>query len=67
MWRFKPETGLETNQLFRVKHDRTGNQAPMIGIFPDQMAPVVRINWEGERFIEPMLGAFLDSTIRPPQ
>jgi putative SOS response-associated peptidase YedK len=29
-------------KLFRVQHDRTGNLPPFPGIFPDQMAPIVR-------------------------
>jgi putative SOS response-associated peptidase YedK len=35
--------------LFGVKHDRAGNLPPLPGIFPDQMAPIVRISAEGER------------------
>jgi putative SOS response-associated peptidase YedK len=33
-------------RLFRVQHDRTGNLPSFPGIFPDQMAPIVR-NAEG--------------------
>jgi putative SOS response-associated peptidase YedK len=35
--------------LFGAKHDRSGNLAPLPAIFPDQMAPIVRINADGER------------------
>ncbi len=31
-------------RLFRVKHDRTGNLPSLPGIFPDQLAPVVRMD-----------------------
>jgi FtsP/CotA-like multicopper oxidase with cupredoxin domain len=34
--------------LFKVVRDTTGNLPPLPAIFPDQVAPVVRIN-EGER------------------
>ena len=34
---------------FRARHDRTGNLPLFPGIFPDQMAPVVRIDANGER------------------
>lgn len=36
-------------ELFRVTRDLTGNLASRPSIFPDQMAPVVRTNAEGER------------------
>ena len=29
--------------LFAVKHDRAGNLPPLPAIFPDQMAPIVRV------------------------
>ena len=35
--------------LFRARHDRTGNLPPFPGIFPDQTAPIVRAGLEGER------------------
>jgi putative SOS response-associated peptidase YedK len=35
--------------LFAVKHDRAGNLPPLPAIFPDQMAPIVRIGADGER------------------
>jgi putative SOS response-associated peptidase YedK len=35
--------------LFDVKHDRAGNLPPMPAIFPDQMAPIVRLGADGER------------------
>jgi putative SOS response-associated peptidase YedK len=34
--------------LFRAKHDRTGN-LPLYSIFPDQAAPIVRGGSDGER------------------
>ena len=34
--------------LFKIGRDTTGNLPPLPAIFPDQMAPVVRVN-EGER------------------
>ena len=34
---------------FRAQHDRTGNLPLFPGIFPDQMAPIVRAGPEGER------------------
>ncbi len=35
--------------LFAVKHDRAGNLPPMPSVFPDQMAPIVRVGADGER------------------
>ena len=35
--------------LFAVKHDCAGNLAPLPAIFPDQMAPIVRVGANGER------------------
>ena len=35
--------------LFRTVHDRTGNRLAFPGIFPDQMAPIVRNGADGER------------------
>ena len=34
-------------ELTRAMHDRTGNQPPMPGIFPDYLAPIVRNTVEG--------------------
>ncbi len=34
--------------LFAVKHDRAGNLPPFPVIFPDQMAPIVRLGADGE-------------------
>ena len=36
-------------RLFNAKHDRLGNQKPLPAIFPDGLAPVVRIAADGER------------------
>ncbi len=35
--------------LFAVKRDRAGNLPPLSGIFPDQMAPIIRVASDGER------------------
>jgi hypothetical protein len=34
---------------FRARHDRTGNLPLFPGIFPDQLAPIVRTGSDGER------------------
>ena len=34
---------------FRAGHDRTGNLPLFPGVFPDQLAPVVRTGGDGER------------------
>ena len=34
---------------FAVKHDRASNLPPLPAIFPDQMAPIVRLGADGER------------------
>jgi putative SOS response-associated peptidase YedK len=45
-------------QLFRFKQDRAGNLPPLPGIFPDQLAPVVRLDRDGERTMELMRWGF---------
>jgi|SRR5579871_5671715 len=45
-------------KLFGVKHDRAGNLPPLPGIFPDQLAPVVRVDGSGERALEMMRWGF---------
>jgi putative SOS response-associated peptidase YedK len=35
--------------LFRASHDRLGNLPLLPAIFPDQMAPIVRVRADGER------------------
>jgi putative SOS response-associated peptidase YedK len=45
-------------KLFGLKHDRTGNLPSLPGIFPDQLAPVVRIDPDGQRAIEMMRWGF---------
>jgi len=45
-------------EFTRAMHDRTGNQPPLPAIYPDQMAPVARINTVGERVIEAMRWGF---------
>ena len=45
-------------QLFNVDQDRTGNQPPLAGIFPDQLAPVVRVDRDGGRIMETMRWGF---------
>jgi putative SOS response-associated peptidase YedK len=37
--------------LFRASHDRTGNLPLFPGIFPDQMAPIVRNNADGRELV----------------
>jgi putative SOS response-associated peptidase YedK len=44
--------------LFRVGRDLTGNQPPLPAIFPDQLAPVVRVSREGARVMEAMRWGF---------
>jgi len=44
----------EARRLMAVLSDRTGNQAPLPAIFPDQMAPVVRAGRDGVREMLPM-------------
>lgn len=39
---------------FRFSRDLTGNLPPMPAIFPDAMAPVVRIGEDGDRQLEMM-------------
>jgi len=45
-------------RLFRVDLDRTGNQPPLPTIFPDQLAPVVRVRPDGVRLMETMRWGF---------
>jgi putative SOS response-associated peptidase YedK len=45
-------------QLFRATLDRTGNQPPLPAIFPDQLAPVVRVERDGLRVMETMRWGF---------
>lgn len=45
-------------RLFRVKHDRAGNLPPLPAIFPDQLAPVVRLGKDGQRALEMMRWGF---------
>jgi putative SOS response-associated peptidase YedK len=40
-------------RLFRVDRDTTGNQPPLPGIYPDQLAPVIRTARDGTR--EPIM------------
>ena len=35
--------------LFRVRHDRAGNLPPLPAVFPDQLAPIVRVAADGAR------------------
>ena len=42
--------------LFRIAHDRTGNLPAFPGIFPDQLAPIVRNSADGERELVMALG-----------
>lgn len=45
-------------QLFRVAHDHAANQPPLPAIFPDQLAPVVRIDRDGARVMQAMRWGF---------
>jgi putative SOS response-associated peptidase YedK len=42
--------------LFRATHDRTGNLPTFPGIFPDQLAPIVRNSPDRERELVMALG-----------
>jgi putative SOS response-associated peptidase YedK len=48
----------EVRRLFQVGQDRTANQPPLPAIFPDQFAPVVRVDRDGGRVIEAMRWGF---------
>ena len=45
-------------KLFGVKNDRTGNLPSLPGIFPDYLAPVVRVDRDGERVMDMMRWGF---------
>jgi putative SOS response-associated peptidase YedK len=45
-------------QMFGVGSDRTGNQPPLPAIFPDQLAPVLRVARDGGRIMEAMRWGF---------
>ena len=45
-------------RLARVMRESIGNLQPLPGIFPDQMAPVVRVDKRGERGVESMRWGF---------
>jgi putative SOS response-associated peptidase YedK len=49
-----------------VEHDRTGNLPPLPGIFPDQMAPVVR-QQDGARELAMMRWGFPSPANAGPQ
>jgi putative SOS response-associated peptidase YedK len=54
---------MTTNQeairrLARVFRDNLGNQPPLPAIFPDQLAPVVRLDREGERALDSLRWGF---------
>src|SRR5258707_12616585 len=51
--------------LFKVARDTTGNLPPLPAIFPDQMAPVVRVN-EGERELTMMRWGMPNPPQHPP-
>ena len=44
----------DVRRLFRVDQDRTGNQPPLPAIFPDQLAPVIHVDRDGQRVMEAM-------------
>jgi putative SOS response-associated peptidase YedK len=45
-------------KLFGVTHDRAGNLPSLPGIFPDQLAPVVRVDKDGKRALAMMCCGF---------
>src|SRR6266478_3704370 len=45
-------------RLFRVNYHRVGNLPSLPGIFPDQLAPVVRVDKDGEGALEMMRWGF---------
>ncbi|MFN4091020.1 MAG: SOS response-associated peptidase [Alphaproteobacteria bacterium] len=45
-------------EIFRVVHDHTGNLPPLPGIFPDGMAPVIRMAPDGARELTMMRWGF---------
>ena len=45
-------------QFTRAMHDATGNHPPLPAIFPDQLAPVMRVNRDGARSLETMRWGF---------
>ncbi len=62
-------------QLFAVSHDRAGNLPPLPAISPDQSAPIVRLDSDGERELvmarwgvpgPPQVGAPLVLNLRNP-
>jgi putative SOS response-associated peptidase YedK len=44
--------------LFRIRRDLAGNLPPLPAIFPDGMAPIVRVARDGERQLEMMCWGF---------
>jgi putative SOS response-associated peptidase YedK len=48
----------EIRRLFRIERDTTGNLPSLPGIFPDQLAPVVRTARDGERELTMMRWGF---------
>ena len=48
----------EMARAFRVLIDRTANQPPLPAVFPDQLAPIVRVNSASERIMESMRWGF---------
>ena len=48
----------EMEHLFRIMRNQTSNQPPQPAIFPDQFAPVVHVNRDGERVMEAMRWGF---------
>jgi hypothetical protein len=55
-------------RLARVVRDSLGNLPSLPGIFPDQLAPVVRVGKDGERALEMMRWGFppASTPLRPP-
>jgi putative SOS response-associated peptidase YedK len=52
---------------FRARHDRTGNLPVLPGIFPDQMAPIVRTGADGEHELFGFLTTEANAVVAPIQ
>jgi putative SOS response-associated peptidase YedK len=46
------------HRLFRVTHDNLGNQLALPAIFPDQLAPVARLDANRERALDQLRWGF---------
>ena len=55
----------EVNHWFRINRDLSDNP-PLPGIFPDQIAPVIRMDADGARVMQPMRLGFPPPPKRKP-